>query len=369
MRDYRPKWPLDRLRTIAAAQGAAQFRLGDAALSTDPIDAGLAQVPRKPRVFESRRSSFAADREPSSGAVHAASPKETLTVVRASALLARRSFLRIWGRDCMLYTGGVSFFALLAVFPGLTILVSLFSLLEPTSRVARLGDMLVNLMPLQAQGLVQSELNRLAAAPRTALSLQSILALSIGVYAAHRGFKALLAGLSFIYEDGRPRNFVQFNVLALMVAVGAFALLAGASGAFLAVRVLASTFRLELLGQSWLNNEWTWEGVGLLGGFALLYRYAMASHPVGWRASATGGAAAMGLSILASWFCAFYVGRIVNYGATYGSIGAVVVFLVWLSWNVNAVFYGGAVATEMELMLTPGVDHGPRHVSRRNAED
>ena len=36
-------------------------------------------------------------------------------------------------------------------------------------------------------------------------------------------------------------------------------------------------------------------------------------------------------------------------GATYGSVGAVVVLLIWLSWNVNAIFYGGAFATEMEM--------------------
>ncbi len=293
------------------------------------------------------------------------SPDRALGLARASLLLARRSFLRIWGRDCMLYTGGVSFFALLAVFPALTILVSLFSLLAPTARVARLGVALINLMPPQAQDLVEAELARLASAPRSAMSVQSVVALGIGVYAAHRGFKALLAGLSFIYEEERPRNFLQFNVLALLVAVGAFGLLATASGAFLAMRVLGSTFKLELLGQSWLNNEWTWEAVGLVAGFALLYRYAMASHPVRWRAAGVGGVAAAALSILASWFCAFYVGRIANYGATYGSVGAVVVFLVWLSWNVNAVFYGGAVATEMELLLTPGLHHGPRRPPRR----
>ena len=292
------------------------------------------------------------------------SPARTLSLVRAAALLARRSFMRIWGRDCMLYTGGVSFFALLAVFPAITILVGLFSLLAPSAQVQGVAAVLIDIMPTQAQDLVQSELGRLAAAPRTAMSVQSVVALSIGVYAAHRGFKALLAGLSFIYEEDRPRGFVQFNVLALFVAVGAFALLASASGAFLAVRILASTFRLELLGQSWLNNEWTWEALDLVIGFSLLYRYAMASHPVRWRASLVGAGVAAALSIVASWFCAFYVGRIANYGATYGSVGAVVVFLVWLSWNVNAVFYGGAVATEMELILTPGVEHGPRRPAK-----
>ena len=261
----------------------------------------------------------------------------------------------------------MSFFALLAVFPALTILVSLFSLLAPTSQVEGLGAALVNLMPMQAQDLVQSELQRLAGAPRTAISVQSIVALSIGLYAAHRGFKALLAGLSFIYEEDRPRNFVQFNVMALVVAMGAFALLGASSSAFLAVRVLGSTLKLELLGQSWLNNEWTWESAGLVAGFAFLYRFAMASHPVSWRASVTGGVMATGLSILASWFCAFYVGKIANYGATYGSIGAVVVFLVWLSWNVNAVFFGGAVATEMEMILNPGVRHGPRRPPKQSS--
>ena len=254
----------------------------------------------------------------------------------------------------------MSFFALLAVFPALTLLVGLVSLLAPTTQVENLASTLVNLMPPQAQDLVSNELNRLAAAPRTAISVQSAVALTIGLYAAHRGFKALLAGLSFIYEDERPRGFVQFNVLALVVAIGAFALVGLASSAFLAMRVLASAFRLELLGQSWLNNEWTWEAAGLLAGFLLLYRYAMASRRVSWRAAATGSAVAAAMSILASWACAFYVGRIANYGATYGSVGAVVVFLVWLSWNVNAVFFGGAVATEMEMIVNPQVAHGPR---------
>ena len=178
------------------------------------------------------------------------SAARALSLLRAAAVLARRSFMRIWGRDCMLYTGGVSFFALLAVFPAITILVGLFSLLAPNAQVQGVAAVLIDIMPTQAQELVQSELGRLAAAPRTAMSVQSVVALSIGVYAAHRGFKALLAGLSFIYEEDRPRGFVQFNVLALFVAVGAFALLASASGAFLAVRILASTFKLELLGQS-----------------------------------------------------------------------------------------------------------------------
>jgi len=69
---------------------------------------------------------------------------------------------------------------------------------------------------------------------------------------------------------------------------------------------------------------------------------------VAWAPAITGGAVATVLSAISSWLCAIYVEQMPTLGATYGSVGAVVVLLIWLSWNINAVFYGGAFATEME---------------------
>jgi membrane protein len=70
-----------------------------------------------------------------------------------------------------------------------------------------------------------------------------------------------------------------------------------------------------------------------------------------WTAAAAGAVAAAGLSLFASWACAFYVQNVVHLSATYGSVGTVVVFLIWLSWTVNAIFFGGALATEVEQAL------------------
>ena len=82
---------------------------------------------------------------------------------------------------------------------------------------------------------------------------------------------------------------------------------------------------------------------------SLIYRWAMSRDPVDWRASLLGGTAAAALCIFASWGLGVYVEQIAELGATYGSVATVVIFLIWLSWNVNAIFYGGAFATEMEL--------------------
>jgi membrane protein len=125
---------------------------------------------------------------------------------------------------------------------------------------------------------------------------------------------------------------------------------------FVAARLISAALRLPPLGRGWISNEWTWSTGGLALAFTLLYRYAMSSEPVGWRASSLGGVVAALMSVAASALSAFYVTQIAHLGATYGSIGAVVVFLIWLSWNVNAVFFGGALATESELALKqPGL--------------
>ena len=268
----------------------------------------------------------------------------------------RRALARLWGRDVMLYTGGVSFFALLALFPALGLLVGLYGMLSNPGQAAVQVSALTNMLPYEAQDLVHDELNRLINASRPAVSVQSVVALIIAIYAAHRGFKALLAGLSFIHEEDKPRGFVGFNLLALVVAIAAFVLLSATSAVFVAVRLVSAALHLPPLGRGWISNEWTWSTAGLALAFTLLYRYAMSSDPVGWRASSLGGVSAALLSVLASALSAFYVSQVAHLGATYGSIGAVVVFLIWLSWNVNAVFFGGALATETDLaLMQPGL--------------
>lgn len=263
-----------------------------------------------------------------------------------------KALVRLWGRDVMLYTGGVSFFIMLAIFPALAIAIGVYGLLADPLQAAAQAEALAGLLPLAAQTILESELTRLAHAPGVALSFQSGVALLIGAYAAHRGFKALLAGLSFIHDEDRPRGFVSFNLLALAVLVAAFAMLGLLSVVFFGFRIAGDSFGLRpLRGALWLFSEWTWASVGMTLGITLIYRWAMSRDPVDWRASLLGGAAAAALCIFASWGLGIYVEQIAHLGATYGSVATVVIFLIWLSWNVNALFFGGALATEVELAL------------------
>jgi membrane protein len=272
--------------------------------------------------------------------------------LQSVVLVLGRTLSRMWGRDVMLYTGGVSFFIMLAIFPAIAIAMGFYSLMSDPARVAEQGEALARVMPDAARLILQSEMIRLSQAPGGSISIQSGVALVVGAYASHRGFKALLAGLSFIHDEERQRGFLSFNLLALVVLVAVMAALGVLSTVFFAFRILGETFELRpLKGALWLYSEWTWASAGMTAGMTLIYRWAMSRDPVDWRASVLGGWAAAGLCIFASWALGFYVEQIAELGATYGSVATVVIFLIWLSWNVNALFFGGALATEVELAL------------------
>ena len=270
--------------------------------------------------------------------------------------VVRRALGRLWGRDVMLYTGGVSFYAMLAGAPGLAILVSVYSLLSTPEVATRQAESLALLLPDSAQRLFANELQRVAHAPLSIVGTQGILAIVISLYAAHRGVKALIAGLSFINEDSDSHSFLEFNVTALLVFLAGLGLLLISSTAFLALRIVLSALDPSVaMRRDWLAWQWLWAGAGLTGGLTLMYRYVMSASLVSWRAAIAGGVTGAVLSLTASWACAFYVDRVARLGATYGSLAAVMVCLIWISWNVNAAFFGGALATETELSLKHAV--------------
>ena len=267
--------------------------------------------------------------------------------------LAVRAFARSWGRDVMFYTGGVSFFALLAVFPAIAILIGFYKAVLSIGQVSEQAAALADVMPHAARAIFMTEIDRLAHASARTVSAQSAFALIIGGYAAHRGFKALLAGLNLIHDETEPHGFLKFNLLAFFVALFAFALFTVVSGAVVTSRLLEHTgpgAPTGGLGQE-VALVGLWPALGLGVGLTMLYRYAMSHRaPVAWFPAIVGGVVATVMSTISSWLCAIYVEQIAPLGATYGSVGAIVVLLIWLSWNVNAIFYGGAFATEMEIV-------------------
>ena len=249
----------------------------------------------------------------------------------------------------MLFSGGVSFFGLLAVFPAIAVAVALYGLVVPIEKAQAQAAALAFVLPPGAQGLVLDQLSRLAATPIQVLSVQGAVAFFIAWFGSIRGVKALTAGLNRLYDDRDVRNVFHFNVFAFLTTIVAIAGAFGASTVVLTVPVILETLPAEISETvEFAKSGWTWAGLAMWAAITLLYYVAMGQGRIRWRACLMGAGVATGFWLLASKGFAVYAANIADFGATYGSIGAVVVFLMWIYLTAYSIFLGGALTVEIE---------------------
>jgi membrane protein len=260
---------------------------------------------------------------------------------------------RSMARDVMLFAGGASFFGMLALFPAIALAMSvygvIFSIEDAEQQLARLAE----IMPSAAQDFMLGQLSRLADAPITVLSVQGAIALAIALFAAARGVKALIAGLNHLAEDRDIRNVIHFNIIAMFGVLIGGILLTIANLAVLFIPVIARQVTdwlgIEGLDFGLVINEWTAAGLSMFLALELLYRLTMRrrEQAVSWRASTTAALVATLLWLGLSKGFSAYIDEVIDF-SVYGSLGALVVFLLWIYWSAYAVFFGGALAIEID---------------------
>jgi len=281
-----------------------------------------------------------------------AQPSRTRNILATLWRVGRRTWRRFNGRDVMLFAGGVSFFGLLAVFPGIAVAVSVYGLFASEQEAAQAVQRLSGVLPPQAEQLFLGQLNALSEAPTRVLSLQGALAFGVALYAVQRGVKALLAGLNRVCTSEDVRGILSFNLLAVGLTFAAIFLAFLASILIVTLPVIVEALPVDLpLVRRTLGNAKIWAILGMGGSVALLYRFAMGEGRVRWRASLIGAGAATLLWALAARGFTYYVSDLADFRATYGSIGAVVVFLMWIYVAAYAIFFGAALATEAEIEI------------------
>jgi len=268
--------------------------------------------------------------------------------------ITAKAIHRMMAREVMLFAGGASFFGLLALVPavlvGASIYGMVFSASDALNQLARLQ--LAEVLPPTAYEFIQRSLSDLAGAPTLSLTLQSLVGVVILLFAAGRGAKALIAGLNQIARKGDIRNILHFNLLAMGAVLAGGAMLLGANLLILTVpatlRPVLRALGFEQVDISPVVNEWTVAGATMILGLALLYRYVMQrAGETSWRASFTGAGIATVIWLAISAGFTLYVSTIVN-PSTYGPLGALIVFLLWIYWATYAVFFGGALAIEID---------------------
>ena len=269
----------------------------------------------------------------------------------------------MWGfHNLSLLGAGVAFFIFLALTPLLSATVMIYGLVGNVAMVHRQIASLTTVLPADVSSVIEEQLVAIVTTKAGVTGFALVVALFFAIYGGMRAANGLIGALNTINEEHETRGFVPrtFRVAALTLA-GIFIALVGiaSAGTFAWLQTQAQNLlgpNLELLFKAI-----TWTAAILLGsvGFAIVMRYGPDRIPARWRWLAPGAILATVLWIAISFGFAFYVAYISDYNATYGSLSAIAVFLMWLFLSAYGMLGGALLNAEIERQTTVDTTTGP----------
>jgi membrane protein len=245
----------------------------------------------------------------------------------------------------VLSAAGAAFFGFLAVIPALAAVVSILGLLTSPSEAAERADSLFASLPSEAQELLTAQLESVAGRADTTLSLSLVVSVLLSLWSASSGMGHLIEAVNVTYDEHDDRGWIRNKALSLAFTVGAIAFVLFALGGIAALPAVLD--RLDLPG--WLQLVyWPVLLAGFAVGLAVLYRYAPDRDEPEWRWVSWGSAIAVVVWLLGSIAFRVYAAGFADYDESYGSLGAVVVLLLWLHLTAFVVLLGAQINAELE---------------------
>jgi membrane protein len=280
-----------------------------------------------------------------------------------------RAWAEISDQNLFLIAGGVTYAVLLALFPGLAALVSVYGIAFDTGQIEKQVAALSGVLPVQTQELLSQEMHSLVEGSKGALGVAAIAGLLLAFWSASRGMSGLITAINIAYEEKERRSFLKFNLIALGLTLGA---VVGGVLAIALIAILPAAVQLLSVGSAtkWLLLlvQWPLLIVLVMAGLALLYRFGPDRDKPQWRWVTPGAIAATGLWIVASIGFTFYVANFNSYNKTYGSLGGVVILLTWLYLSALVVLLGAVINAQSERQTRKdSTDGAPRAMGRRGA--
>src|SRR3712207_4576305 len=117
--------------------------------------------------------------------------------------------------------GGVAFFALLAVFPGLATVVSLYGLFADVTTMSSHLTLLSGILPSGVLDLLTQEMTRIASQSTHTLSTASLVSFVIAFWSANSGVVALFDALNIIYKERERRTLFRLYGTTFLFTLGA----------------------------------------------------------------------------------------------------------------------------------------------------
>ena len=255
---------------------------------------------------------------------------------------------------------GVTFYSILALFPAIAALVSLYGLFaDPAAIGAQLRGMSA-FLPGGAIQVIGDQMTRVSQQGHGKLGLGIILGVVIALWSANGGTKSLFDALNTVYGVREERGFIKLNATSLAMTVGGILFMVIAACA-----VIVLPGALGFAGLSGIVDlavrvlRWPALLLVVALGLAVIYRYGPNRREARWRWITVGSATASICWVIVSFAFSWYAAHFGSYNATYGSLGAVIGFMIWIWLSAIVILAGAEIDVTLETGRTRPLSTSP----------
>jgi membrane protein len=261
-----------------------------------------------------------------------------------------RLFDKIQSDNLSLVAAGVALYFLLALFPMIAALVSLYGLLVSPSELNQHMANVVGFLPQESRYLIQDQIENIVTKKNSTLGIGFALSLALAIWSGGKGSSALMTACNITYGEQSDRSLFVKLLLRFIFTLSALVLVILALFLITIFPVLIGYISGIELSRS-QSKFLSWPFLILIFNFALaaLYRYAPSRKKAKWRWVTPGATFATILWIVASYAFTIYVTEFAQYNETYGSIGGVIVLIMWFYMSAFVILLGAEINSVMEL--------------------
>ena len=249
------------------------------------------------------------------------------------------------------WAAALTYYAVLAIFPGALVLVAGLALLGDTA-TTQVVDTIGTVAPGEVRSFLDTVIST-AQQQQTAAGAVAIVSLVIALWSASGFINGFMNASNVVYDvpEGRPiwkRLPVRLGVTIIVMLM----LLASAAIVVLSGDIARQVGELIGVGDTVVTawNILKWPLLLFIAStiLAIMYYACPNAKPAGFRWVSPGGIFAVIIWAIASALFAFYVSSFASYSKTYGSLAGIIVFLVWLWISNIALLLGAEVNAELE---------------------
>jgi membrane protein len=249
----------------------------------------------------------------------------------------------------MTEAAGCTFYTLLAIFPALASLISLYGLVANPATIAAQIATLEGIVPGGGMDILKDQVASLTSHGSQALGFGLISGVLISLWSANSGIKSLFDALNIVYHEKEQRGFFFRTILSLCFTMGALLFMIVSLASIVVVPIVFNYVGLgSQLPVILAVLRWPLMVVVLTLFLGLIYRFGPSRQHVHWQWVTWGSAFASITWVIASLGFSYYVANFGSYNKTYGSLGAAVGFMTWIWISTMVVLLGGELNAELE---------------------